>query len=144
MLLEAEKPVIAVGDGVYWSKAADELREMVELLQIPVYTTKLGEGAVSEYHPLSIHRLNRSKMTRQADVVLALGVRFWRGEGYGNEPAVWNPNLRMIQVDANPSKIGLNVSPEVGIVGDPRAVLQQMLECAQEKLKSRTYQNRAQ
>lgn len=136
MLLAAERPLIMAGDGCYWSGVEGELQEFAELTQIPAYTARLGEGCLSEFHPLSVHRVVRSKMTRETDVVLSLGLRFWRGEGYGTEPSIWAPNYRLIQVDMNQARIGHNVSPEVGIVGDPKAVLNQMIECAKERIKS--------
>jgi len=143
MLIAAEKPVVVSGDGAFWSGVGSELKELAELLQLPVYTTRLGQGTLSEYHPLSVHRVVRSKLTRECDVALSLGVKFWRGEGFGNEPAIWNPEYKLIQVDPAENRIGHNVAPEVSIWGDPKAVVGQILECAKEMLKSKTLADRA-
>src|SRR5579871_1823696 len=48
ILLAAKRPLIAAGDGIFWSGAAAELREFVELTNIPVYTRRAGQGAVAE------------------------------------------------------------------------------------------------
>jgi len=53
MLVAAERPLIAGGDGLFWSQAGAELREFVELTNIPVYARRAGQGAVSEEHPRS-------------------------------------------------------------------------------------------
>lgn len=143
MLIEAQKPIIVAGDGSFWSGVGPELKELAELLQIPVYSTRLGQGALSEHHDLSAHRVIRSKLTRECDVALSLGVKFWRGEGFGNEPAIWNPEYKLIQVDAAENRIGHNVVPEVSVWGDPKAVVNQMLECAKEMLKSKKLADRA-
>jgi len=143
MLLEAEKPIIVAGDGAFRPNASKEVKELAELLQIPVYTTKQGEGAISEYHPLAVHRVIRSKLTRECDVALSLGVKFWRGEGFGFQAGIWNPNYRLIQVDADRARIGHNPYPEVGIVGDVKSVVAQMTECAREMLKSKAVRDRA-
>jgi len=34
MLINAKKPIIVAGDGIFWSKASAELKELVELLSI--------------------------------------------------------------------------------------------------------------
>ena len=135
MFLKAEKPLIMAGDSIYWSEAAPELREFVELLQVPVYTTKLGEGSYDEKGPLAVHRVMRSKFTRVSDVAMAIGVRFWRGEGYGDAPSIYNPDINWIQVDPDAKRIGYNITPEIGIVGDPKMVLRQMIDCAKERIK---------
>ena len=44
VLLEAKKPVVIGGDGIYWSNASEELKEFVELLSIPVLTRRMGRG----------------------------------------------------------------------------------------------------
>src|SRR5438270_6430367 len=48
MLVAAERPLIAGGDGLFWSQAGDELKEFVDLTNIPVYARRAGQGAVSE------------------------------------------------------------------------------------------------
>ena len=102
---------------------------------MPVYTAKLGEGAYDEKGPLAVHRVMRSKFTRTTDVAMAIGVRFWRGEGYGDAPSIYNSNINWIQVDPDAKRIGYNITPEIGIVGDVKMVLRQMIECAKERIK---------
>ena len=54
-LLGAERPVILAGAGVLYAEATDELKELAELLQIPVMTTMEGKSAISEAnHPLAL------------------------------------------------------------------------------------------
>jgi len=52
-LIAARHPVIRAGNGVLFANAWDELRELAELLQIPVFTTMQGKSAFPENHPLS-------------------------------------------------------------------------------------------
>ncbi len=127
MLHAAERPVIAGGDGLFWSKAGAELREFVELTGIPVYTRRAGQGAVSEEHPLAIRGAWKKPFTGRADVVLAVGFRFWSGEHFG-QPPTWTDKAKYIQVDPTPTRIGWQVNADLPIVGDCKLVLRQMID----------------
>jgi acetolactate synthase I/II/III large subunit len=126
LLHGAERPLIAGGDGLFWSQAAPELKELVELTNIPVYARRAGQGSVSEEHPLAIRGAFKKPFTGRADVVLTLGFRFWSGEHFGRPPT-WNDKAKYIQVDPTADRIGWQVPAEVPIVGDPKLVLRQMI-----------------
>jgi acetolactate synthase-1/2/3 large subunit len=129
LLLAAQRPLIAAGDGVFWSGAAAELREFVELTSIPTYARRAGQGALPEDHALAVRGVWKKPFTGRADVVLAIGFRFWSGEHFG-EPPTWNDQAKYIQVDPAPSRIGWHVPAEVPIVGDPKLVLRQLIDTA--------------
>jgi acetolactate synthase-1/2/3 large subunit len=122
----AQRPLIAGGDGLFWSQAGNEIRELVELTSIPIYTRRAGQGAVSEEHPLAIRGAFKKPFTGKADVVLAVGFRFWSGEHFG-QPPTWTDQAKYIQVDPSPTRIGWQVGVEVPIVGDAKLVLRQMI-----------------
>jgi acetolactate synthase I/II/III large subunit len=126
LLHAAERPLIAGGDGLFWSQAAPELKEFVELTNIPVYARRAGQGSVSEEHPLAIRGAFKKPFTGRADVVLTLGFRFWSGEHFGRPPT-WNDKAKYIQVDPTSDRIGWQVPAEVPMVGDPKLVLRQMI-----------------
>src|SRR5579885_675112 len=126
LLVAAERPLIAGGDGLFWSQAGPELREFVELTSIPVYARRAGQGAVSEEHPLAIRGAFKKPFTGRADVVLTLGFRFWSGEHFG-QPPTWTDKAKYIQVDPTPTRIGWQVNADLPIVGDPKLVLRQLI-----------------
>jgi len=127
----AERPLIAAGDGIFWSGATAALREFAELTGIPVYARRAGQGAIPEDHPLAIRGVWKKPFTGRADAVLALGFRFWSGERFG-EPPTWSADARYIQADATPDRIGLHVPAEVALVGDAKLVLGQLGEAARQ------------
>jgi len=53
-LIAAKNPIIRAGQGVLFAQAWDELRELAELLQIPVFTTMSGKSSFPEDHPLAL------------------------------------------------------------------------------------------
>jgi acetolactate synthase I/II/III large subunit len=129
ILFTAKRPLIAAGDGIFWSGAAAELREFVELTKMPAYARRTGQGAVAENDPLAIRGPWKKPFTGRADVILAIGFRFWSGEKFGEAPA-WNESACYIQADAAPARIGLHVPAEVALVGDPKLVLRQLSDAA--------------
>ncbi len=135
MLLAAERPVILVGQGVKYGGAAADLLALAERLQIPVASSASGVGAIDASHPLSLGLVARNgpyhanHATRQADVLLALGVRFddrtsssWL-PGY----SFTIPPTRLIHVDIDPDEIGRNYPVALGLMADVRTFLRQVL-----------------
>ena len=135
LLASAERPVIFAGNGVLLSEATDELRQLAELLSIPVATTLMGKGAFPERHPLALGMSGiwgtavANATTRAADVVLAVGTAF--GEA---DCSSWDPRFtfaippsRLIQIDIEPQEIGKIYPVEVGLVGDAKATLRELI-----------------
>ena len=116
MLLGAERPCIIVGQGVRWGGACDELLRLAERLQIPVAASASGLGAIDTHHPLALGLVARgghyqaNHATRQADVLLALGVRFDDRTSSSWIPgySFTIPPTRLIHVDIDPEEIGRN------------------------------------
>jgi len=137
MLLEAKKPVVIGGDGIYWSKASEELKEFVELLNIPVLTRRMGRGAVPEEHPLAFGAGFRRPIQMQADVIAIFGLRMNMLEGFGMPPRYPVENVRYIQVSEDPEELTTRLSTEVSILGSPKLVLRQMIDCAKDIMKGK-------
>ncbi len=129
LLMGAERPLIAAGDGVFWSDAAPELRALAELTGAPVYARRAGQGALPEDHPLAVRGAWKKPFTSRADVVLAVGFKFWSGEHFGEAPT-WNEQATYVQIDPVPSRIGWHVPAAVALVGDPKLVLRQLVDAA--------------
>jgi|ERR1051326_1768791 acetolactate synthase-1/2/3 large subunit len=137
LLQKAERPAILAGSGVWWSDAASALREFVDAAGIPFWTTPLSRGSVPEDHQLSF--LNaRSTAFREADVMLVVGTRFNWVVQFGAPPR-FAENLKVIHVDINPAQLGWNRAVDVPIVGDARAVLEQLTAEAKGKLDPKKY-----
>ncbi len=134
MLLAAERPVIIVGQGVRWGGACTELVRLAERLQIPVAASASGLGAIDTHHPLALGLVARgghyqaNHATRQADVLLALGVRFDDRTSSSWIPgySFTIPPTRLIHVDIDPEEIGRNYPVALGLMADVRTFLRQL------------------
>ena len=54
ILVRANFPILNAGGGALWADAADEVKELAELLSMPVATTLMGKSVFPEDHPLSL------------------------------------------------------------------------------------------
>jgi len=134
LLSSAQRPLIVAGGGSVASGAFDEIRELAELLRAPVLTSMSGRGSLPEDHVLAAgglgaHRNPLSKrLLVEADVILGLATRFEEMETNWREGYVPDPAAAYIQVDLDAAELSKSIPARVGIVGDVRTVLRQLLE----------------
>jgi len=149
ILASAERPVIIAGGGVIISNASEELVQVAELVGSPVVTTLNGKGSIPEDHPLAAYYAGSkattvgNKLTRDADVVLALGCRFaeWSTSSYRPGETFAIPPAKLIHVDIDPMELGKNYPLEIGIVADIRAFLLQLRESLSKRARKRGYRD---
>ena len=136
LLAGAANPIIFAGNGVAMSGAFDELRALAELLQAPVATTLVGKGVFPETHPLSVGTTGiwgarvANDTTRNADVILAVGTAFGEADcsSWRSDHTFDIPGSTLIQIDIDPQEIGKSYPVDIGILGDAKATLAQLVE----------------
>lgn len=151
LLLGTDKPCIIAGHGAVLSEAAPELRKFVELLNIPVATTANGKGILPADHALRLGAVGRNgsymanEACRSCDVLLALGVKFDDRQSSSWVPGyTFNiPPTTLIHVEIDPDELGRNYPPTLGILGDARAFLSELLRLAESKQQRDAQRNRA-
>jgi acetolactate synthase-1/2/3 large subunit len=80
-LVQAKRPAMLVGSGAISSGACDDLKELAEMLNLPVATTPKARGAFPEDHPLALGVLGlcgsplaeNYLRSGQTDVLLVVG-----------------------------------------------------------------------
>lgn len=139
-LIDAKNPVIHAGGGILLAQASKELEALVDFLDIPVSRTLMGQGCMSDRHPLMLGQtgfwgfeLTHAKTTK-ADQILILGSRMAEADssswykGVTFDQAV----TKFMQIDIDPTEIGRNYPVEIGAIGDLKRALAQILEAAKE------------
>jgi acetolactate synthase-1/2/3 large subunit len=139
-ILRARRPVIYTGGGVVKAGAHEQLRELAELLELPVVTTLMARGAFPDSHRLALgmpgmhgHWTAITALQR-SDLLIALGARF--DDRVTGDLAAFAPGARVIHVDIDPAEIGKNRVADVPIVGDCRVVIAQICEALREMLQT--------
>jgi acetolactate synthase-1/2/3 large subunit len=140
---EARRPVIYAGGGILKARAADALRELVELTGIPVVTTLMARGAFPDEHPLCLGMPgmhgNYTAITsmQESDLLIALGSRF--DDRVTGKLDGFAPGAKVIHVDIDPAELGKVRRPDVPIVGDCRLVIEELVKAVRSERQKKEW-----
>lgn len=137
LILGAKRPVVYFGGGVISSGASEELRALVERLNVPTTYTLMGVGGVPGDHAASLgmlgmHGTYRANMAiDEADVIVAVGARF--DDRVTGRLDAFSPSSKKIHIDIDPTSIRKSVDVDVPIVGDVKNCLQKLLKLTEDE-----------
>ena len=153
MLMKAKRPVLWIGGGAVTSNAYEEIKQLAEFTGSAVLASMMGKDAFPNDHPL-FGWATGSKgtkcgiaLSKTADVVIAVGTRFADESTCSYRKGIaWNfgpteADTRLIQIDIDPHEIGKNYDTDIGIVGDAKAVLQQLLTVLKSNHQPKDYES---
>lgn len=132
MIAEAERPYIYCGGGALAGNAGDEILALANIIDAPVGMTMMGLSALPE----SCGRLlgmsgmhghyTSTKAMYEADLILALGVRF-SDRATGNKSR-YAQGAKILHIDVDPAEIDKNIAAHLGIAADIKETLSRILE----------------
>ena len=138
LLINSKNPIIWSGQGVLYSSATEELKELSSLLSLPVITTMPGKSSFDERNALSLGSANRTapktvwKYLGISDTVFAIGSSLTI-TNYG----ITIPNgKKIIHSTNNYEDINKDYDVEIPLLGDSKLVLQKMIECIKSNYKN--------
>jgi acetolactate synthase-1/2/3 large subunit len=131
LIASARRPVLYVGGGVLKARAAEVLRALADRTGIPVVTTLMARGAFPDSHPQALgmpgmhgHYTSVTAM-QKSDLLINLGARF--DDRVTGKISTFAPEAKVIHVDIDPAELGKVRVPDVGIAGDCRLVIEELL-----------------
>ena len=136
ILKEAKRPVLFIGGGVITAEATNEVQKLAETIGAAVVVTMMGKDVIPNDHLLYCWSAGSKgttiglNMTSKADVILAVGCRFAdeTAASYKDGVSFSIPPTKLIQIDIDPHEIGKNYPVSIGIFGDAKACLNQIIE----------------
>lgn len=136
LLGRAKKPVILAGNGAIRKLASKHLRMLVERMNIPVVSTFMGKGAVSDQSPLSLRTAGMKAKDfpvlalEQADLIITVGYDIAE-----YDPEYWHTNKKspIVHIDFDSAEVYSCYQPEVEIVADISATLWEILRILDEE-----------
>ncbi|MDE6039056.1 MAG: hypothetical protein K2F75_03590, partial [Paramuribaculum sp.] len=115
LLLSAKRPAVLLGKGAAYAQVDDKIKELIETAQLPYLAMSMAKGLMPDNGELSALSC-RSTIMEQADVVVVIGARINWMLSFGR--GKWNPNVKFIQLDVQPTEIDRNVPIAAPVVGD--------------------------
>jgi len=140
MLVNAQKPMIFMGDGVAYSGAQPELTRVAELLGAEAWGVDSGELNMSYDHPLyqgqTGHMFGHSSfpITSKGDVNLVCGT-YMLPEVFPKLDDIYAPGAKVIHIDLDAGQIAKNHRVDLGIVSDPKLTLARLAEAIESTMQ---------
>ena len=145
---DARKPAFLFGGGVLKADASEVCREFATEHGIPVVTTMPAVGAFPEDHELAMemagmHGTGYANLAvSNCDLLIAIGTRFDDRLTGGIE--TFAPDAEVIHVDVDPAEISKNVEADYPLVGDAKAVVEQLAEAVETSPKAKKWRAQCQ
>ena len=128
---EAKQPLICAGGGVWLADAKEELRTLVERLDVPMVKTMMGISLLPSDHPLNMGMIgahgNRcaNKALVKSDLLIMVGCR--AADRTILSPDEIQRRMSIVHIDVDPAEIGKNMQAAVPLVGNIKVILNQLL-----------------
>lgn len=132
LIKECKKPYIYCGGGVVLADAGDEVLEFAKKIDAPIGFSMMGLSAISADYKgnlgmTGMHgKYHASKAKQEADLILALGVRF-SDRATGNK-SKYSQNARIVHIDADDAEIDKNIQVHLGLTGNLKDILARISE----------------
>ncbi|MBQ2994443.1 MAG: acetolactate synthase, large subunit, biosynthetic type, partial [Peptococcaceae bacterium] len=129
---DAKRLVICVGGGVVSSNSTAEVVKLAQMKNATVVATMMGLSGYPAEEDRFLGMLGTygnegaNLAVQDCDCFLALGMRF--DDRVISVPGKFAPNAEIIHVDVDPAEIGKNVDIDIPIVGDLKAVMEELLQ----------------
>ncbi|GAB5095320.1 thiamine pyrophosphate-binding protein [Caballeronia sp. HLA56] len=138
LLVDAERPAILYGQQVWTARGHEEAIALLRGLDIPGYFNGASRGLLPPGDPHHFDR-TRSQAFAKADVIVIVGTPFDFRMGYGKRIS---RDLKLVQIDMDYRTVGKNRDIDLGLVGDPGAILGAVLQAASGRIKNDKRQSR--
>ena len=147
LILQSERPVIYSGGGILKARAASQLRELAEMLDIHVVTTLMNRGGFPDDHPLALGMPgmhgNYTAVTalQEADLLITLGARFddrvtGRLDGFA-------PDAKIIHADIDPAEFNKVRFANVAIQGDVGKTINELIAALNQLEQTKQHPDRS-
>ena len=136
LLCAAKRPVLYAGQGIHWAAAYEELKELAELLAIPVCTSLPGKSSFDETHPLSLGAGGAAMpyqvrhFLEEADLILGAGCSF-TSTAFGIRMPT---GKKVIHATLDPIELNRAVATDVALIGDAKLTLRALIEACKTRI----------
>lgn len=126
LLVRSEKPAVLLGTQVWTGRGSQAAVDFVRALNVPAFMNGAARGTLPPGDPHHFH-LSRRYAFNNADVIVVVGTPFDFRMGYGRRLP---KNATVVQIDMDYRTVGKNRDIDLGLVGDPGAILAAVAQAA--------------
>ena len=122
LLQQARRPVALVGAGAKLSGAVDDLRQLLDQLNIPTFVTVHGLGAVDPEAPYYLGMVGMhgtraaNNALHETDLLLVFGARL--DDRVTGDPTRFAPDARIVHFEIDPAQLDRVRPCELAVIGD--------------------------
>jgi len=140
ILVTAKRPAVLFGQQVWAAQGHNEAISLVRSLDIPAYLNGASRGML---HPKDPHGFDRTRSMafKEADVILIVGTPFDFRMGYGKRIS---KEATLVQIDMGYNTVGKNRDVDLGLCGDPGAILAAVEQAASGRIDKSAQDERKQ
>lgn len=138
ILVKSERPAVLFGQQVWASQGHNDAINFVRELDIPAYMNGASRGMLGQDDPHHFDRTRRDAFNN-ADVILIVGTPFDFRMGYGKRIS---SKATLVQIDQSYSTVGKNRDIDLGLAGDPGAILSALTQAASGRIDGGARQKR--
>ena len=130
LILNSKNPIIWAGAGVLNSGGTNELKELAELIDIPVFTTMEGKSSIDERHYLSLGAGSGAttwpahKWIQESDLVFGIGTSLTKNNYTQQMPE----GKLVIHNTLSPYDMNKDTPSEIGLLGDSRLTMLALID----------------
>ncbi len=126
LLNNAKKVCILAGQGAL--HATDELEQTAEILGAPIVKALLGKAAVPDDSPYTTGGIGLLGTKPSEEAMMNCDLLFMIGSAFPYMEFLPKPGkAKSVQIELNPGRISLRYPADVGLVGDSKATLRQLI-----------------
>ena len=140
ILVQSKRPAVLFGQQVWAAQGHNEAISLVRSLDIPAYLNGASRGMLHPDDPHGFDR-TRSMAFKEADVILIVGTPFDFRMGYGKRIS---KEATLVQIDMGYNTVGKNRDVDLGLCGDPGAILAAVEQAASGRINKSAQEERKQ
>lgn len=134
ILNNGKKIVILVGQGAL--HASEEVIAAAEKLNAPIIKAMLGKAVIPDDHPYSLGGIGLLGTEPSSDAMSETDTLFMVGTSFPYIEYLPKPGQAIgIQIDIKPEKIGLRYPVRIGLIGDSKQVLSELIPLLHDRRK---------
>ena len=135
LINESKRPILFIGWGT--KNGREEVLRLAEKINSPIATTSRAKGVVPENHPLAVGVLGSLGTSYAVEALTKSDLIIIAGSSFREKNLI--PDIPVIQIDINGVHLGKSFPVKVGLEGDAKLALKELVKKVGRKIPDKEY-----